>query len=561
MSRSMIGLCAVALILAFAAGGCGGGAEAPYSGTWKVTLQTPNEDISLLLVEVAEKASGPKVELLSAGLKDLEGAKVEGSRGEGDDLKLTVTTDGSTTTFLAHPPRGESSPKTMPGYAERHGRREFVRWERSSETKLDPDKARTRVPAGIDLGVARRKRDPRERETALGEVADKHPDAVVGYHANLNLAGVMAANGAAEADVKGRADKAVAFAARHGDEMKADSLLAVAEQLVASGKVPGLALDFAREADKALGASAPAEARAAALKTLAAALRRAGKDDEAKEVAGRLAKLEEELDRKFLAEAIPFQPRALPVREGENKRVVLVELFTGAQCPPCVAADVAFDALLKAARPSEVVLLQYHLHIPGPDPMTNPDSEKRSEYYSVGGTPTFRVGGKAGPEIGGPRDLAEDAYGELLQSVKGRLDGDAGAKLKLTAGRDGDKVTINAEVSDLKKTGEDVRLRLALVEDVVRFAGRNGQRLHHHVVRAFPGGVEGMALKDSSAKREVTVNLSDVRKSLTDYLAGREFPEDARPMNLKGLKVVAFVQDDRGKEVLQAVQADVPEEK
>ena len=51
---------------------------------------------------------------------------------------------------------------------------------------------------------------------------------------------------------------------------------------------------------------------------------------------------------------------------------VLVELFTGAECPPCVAADLAFDALGKTYKPTDVVLLEYHLHIPGPDALTNP---------------------------------------------------------------------------------------------------------------------------------------------------------------------------------------------
>ena len=52
-----------------------------------------------------------------------------------------------------------------------------------------------------------------------------------------------------------------------------------------------------------------------------------------------------------------------------------MELFTGAQCPPCVAADVAFDVLEKTYKPADLVLIQYHLHIPGPDPLTNAASE------------------------------------------------------------------------------------------------------------------------------------------------------------------------------------------
>ena len=56
-----------------------------------------------------------------------------------------------------------------------------------------------------------------------------------------------------------------------------------------------------------------------------------------------------------------------------------MEIFTGAECPPCVAADVGFDALLKSYKPTEFIGLQHHLHIPGPDPLTNADTVARAD--------------------------------------------------------------------------------------------------------------------------------------------------------------------------------------
>jgi hypothetical protein len=101
-----------------------------------------------------------------------------------------------------------------------------------------------------------------------------------------------------------------------------------------------------------------------------------------------------------------------------------------------------------------------------------------------------------------------------------------------------------------------------LVEDVVRYAGRNGQRLHHHVVRAFPGGVEGFALKEKASTQSAKVAVGDLIKGLNDYLteAGKRRPffDDERPLQLEHLKVVALIQDDESKKILQAVQADVP---
>jgi hypothetical protein len=246
---------------------------------------------------------------------------------------------------------------------------------------------------------------------------------------------------------------------------------------------------------------------------------------------------------------------------------VLLELFTGAQCPPCVAADIAFDAALKSYKPSEVVALQYHLHIPGPDPLTNADSEARAEYYgkAVEGTPTAFVDGKVTEPLGGGAGGSKESYEALRKQLDAGLKKQAGARLQVDVRRAGDQIDMEAEILDLEKSGDRIRLRFVLIEEVVRYPGHNRQRLHHHVVRAFPGGVKGFALLDARAKKKASINLAELRKALTSYLdrAAKEQPflDDERPMNLRNLKVVAFIQDDKSKEVLEAVQADVPAEK
>src|SRR5262249_19842786 len=158
-------------------------------------------------------------------------------------------------------------------------------------------------------------------------------------------------------------------------------------------------------------------------------------------------------------------------RKRTSERVALLELFTGAQCPPCVAADIAFDAVLKTHKPSEVVLLQYHLHIPGPDPLTNADTVKRSEYYGLEGTPATYLDGKETEALGGGRGRGKDSYDTLRKQLDGALKKNAAANLSLAVQRTGDKIDIEADVADLAKTGDRVRLRFALVEEVVRYPG------------------------------------------------------------------------------------------
>ena len=127
-------------------------------------------------------------------------------------------------------------------------------------------------------------------------------------------------------------------------------------------------------------------------------------------------------------------------------------------------------------------------------------------------------------------------------------------------------MTVKATVADLAKPGEKVSLRLALAEERVRYQGGNGIRYHHSVVRAMPGGPKGFPLPKASAEQTVTVKLDEVRaannKALDEFAdslkkGGADFSFASRPMALKNLKVVAFVQNDETSEILHAVQVDV----
>jgi hypothetical protein len=213
------------------------------------------------------------------------------------------------------------------------------------------------------------------------------------------------------------------------------------------------------------------------------------------------------------------------------------------------------------------------VHVPGLDPLTNADSEARQKFYGdeIEGTPTAFVNGVATTPLGGKKALAEQRYASLRELVAKAVEEDAGAKLQLKVERKGDKIDVSASVDELETTGEKVKLRVALVEEVVRYAGANGQRLHRHVVRALVappgvkgGGPAGVVMKQKSGTYKVTIDVAEVRKSVSGYLdgvvkSGRQFQTPGRPLELKKLKVVAFIQADDSKEVFQAAQVDVPD--
>lgn len=378
------------------------------------------------------------------------------------------------------------------------------------------------------------------------------------FNAALDLLRHAADKKATPEEVRGWANKAFTAAEVYGPRWQREIALRIASVLSDESFGP-VALEYARKARRLAEGDDDFNAQLRVLNMLAAALTKAKKDDEAKEI-------EAEADALYLKKMPPFKPEKFEGRKKKSDRGVLVELFTGAQCPPCVAADLAFDAVEKTYAPADVILLQYHLHIPGPDPLTNEDNVSRSRYYDdeVEGTPTVLFNGKLGAGGGGAVDDAKDKYKAYRDVIDPLLEKSPGVKLKAKAVRKGDKIDISAEASDLETPGEKVRLRLALVEEQVKYTGGNNLRFHHRVVRALPGGADGLALKDKTGKQEITVDLGHLKESLNKYLNefGKKasFPSTSRPLDLKNLYVVAFVQNDATKEVLQAVQVKVETE-
>lgn len=397
------------------------------------------------------------------------------------------------------------------------------------------------------------------------ETIEQSPDADDRLRAALALIAAAADKQPKIEEVRGWADKAFRPAEAYGLRWQSSAAMQLAEALVAHKPFTPVAVEYVRKAERLLDPTLNAYLQMNMLEKLSRILVQAGKPEDAKQIDVRATKLEERDYAEYIKRR-PFKSDMFTGRKGKSDRAVLVELFTGAECPPCVAADVAFDALHTTYKPMEVILLQYHVHIPGPDPLTNSDTMSRLQYYGrqIGGaTPTILFNGKAGAPGGGGLQAARKKYAEFRDVIEPLLEKDAQAKLQVTATRKNDVVDIKVNVADAARTGEKTRLRVALVEETVRYQGGNNLRYHHSVVRALPGGPVGVALTKKTFEHSVSVKLDELRTRLSDYLTSftrendAEFPRPDRPMQFKKLKVVAFIQDDANNEILQAVQADV----
>ena len=330
-----------------------------------------------------------------------------------------------------------------------------------------------------------------------------------------------------------------------------------------------VAAETARKISKQIDPKAPLDMQMQLYSSVAEALRNAKQKDEAVAFDARIEKLEGQAYAEYAKDSLNYKPVKYAGRKGKSDRAMLVELFTGAQCPPCVAADLAFDGLEKTYGPSEVVLLQYHLHVPRPEPMANADADNRFKFYAaayqqkVRGCPTGLFNGKPDVAGGGSRAEAPEIYQDFCEYINKRLEIPTTVKLSVkaahTQGRQGHHPRQGHGARQARRQG-------AAAARPGRGLGPLQRRQRHAVspprrgqVRAMPGGVNGIALKAKGEEHTASVDLAALRKTLNNYL-DEEYPEGPRPMRMRHLHVVAFVQDDATTEVLQAIDVAVKDE-
>ncbi len=296
--------------------------------------------------------------------------------------------------------------------------------------------------------------------------------------------------------------------------------------------------------------------------------------------------IDNDIDRAFRESfPNPVEPEKWRPSPSRTSRMVLSELFTGSACPPCVAADYALDAAMERYPSSAMATLVYHVHIPGPDPMTTVASAARKEYYKqyVLGVPTFIVDGGLARLGGGPRGNAGITYGNYASVIDGRMNAAPEATLALKTSLKGGTVRVTTSISNLAAQYKDAKgltLQVALAEQELRFSGENGMRFHPLVVRAMAGGAApGVPVTiDSSGKRSIDTTFdlaaipTDVTSSLAAEIKKRRGNETAgstpavykaeghayTAVDASKLIVVAFLQD-ADKHVLQAVQRPLNE--
>src|SRR5262245_17279082 len=261
----------------------------------------------------------------------------------------------------------------------------------------------------------------------------------------------------------------------------------------------------------------------------------------------------------------PFRVKHYKPGSSRKDRVVLAEVFTGSGCPPCVGADLAFDAVLDRYERRDVAVLMYHLHIPRPDPMANAATQNRATFYGVRGVPSYMIDGQPGGG-GGSRESTEAIYNRFNPGIEKRLEVPGQAEIKLETALDGGVVKVRATVAKVESQSPGLKLNLALVEKSLRYGGENGVRFHPMVVRGMGGpGASGFRLLGPQPTTfgqtfDLAQLTDDLKAQLDEYEQrnfGLKFSEKKHAIDAANLAVVAFVQDEANLQILQAREVDV----
>jgi len=253
---------------------------------------------------------------------------------------------------------------------------------------------------------------------------------------------------------------------------------------------------------------------------------------------------------------LPFVPQPYEPPAKWPGRTVLAELFTGSECPPCLATDLAFDGLLAAYGPEYLAVLEYHVPIPRPDPLMTPASLARLEAYGVSSTPTPLFDGVKEESGGGNKAMAGEKFKAYSEIVAADLLQPPGARLSVEASLlGGDRVEI-AFSAGREAAGADYDLVLVQTEDTYR--GSNGVIFHKMVVK----DLVTLTAADLKAGK-YAIDLARLEASIAAGLAELEkqrsfaFQVKKYAIDRSRLRVVLFAQDRASKKVLNAAVADV----
>ena len=225
----------------------------------------------------------------------------------------------------------------------------------------------------------------------------------------------------------------------------------------------------------------------------------------------------------------------------QSKRMVLIEEGTNASCGPCAAQNPFFEFYLSQPHNQErIIPIIWHSSFPGRDVMNAANRtmhNARVSYNGISGVPGARVNGRTPPSsgtgyAGAPADTVALSRAVTATPVT--------SPITIDISQEEDHNSIGAQIT--VSSSEELtskKLYVAVVEGHHYYdnAGSNGERDFHYIARQMLPSETGtiITVEPGSPK---TIHLKSAQRD----------PE----WNAEQMYIVAWVQDDGTKEVLQA---------
>jgi len=229
---------------------------------------------------------------------------------------------------------------------------------------------------------------------------------------------------------------------------------------------------------------------------------------------------------------------------------VLIEEFTETGCGACAQYDSAFQALTNA-NADKVAVLNYHCYYSLDTFYTyNKACDGRYGLYDLTGFPSAAVNGKKPSATSGHLSYVNQSLIDKLHNTPRQFEIVIASKAENKGSNHSTKLTVTATA--LKDyPGDDLRLMVVATENNINHLERynkkavNGVNEFNHIVRAFIPNKEGTPIGEQINGKVNNVKLT--------------FNNDDKEINFKEVRIVAFIQDIKTKEILgSAITSEHP---
>ncbi len=229
----------------------------------------------------------------------------------------------------------------------------------------------------------------------------------------------------------------------------------------------------------------------------------------------------------------------LSAANAQNQKMVLLECFTSATCPPCASVNPTLDDLI-TNNESSLVAVKYHVNWPSDhDPMNqdNPsDVSSKVSYYGVNSVPMSVANGTWINNSGSVSQSLINQWAALQTPLEMRM------THYLNETQDTIFIVVMGRTSEAIES-DGLKLNVSVIEKTMTYSsapGTNGERIFHNVMKKMLPGPAGQSVSSLDANEYFAYKFSWA----LDYV-----------MDINELSAVAWLQDYSTKEVYQSCKS------